>query len=105
MQHYCLVILEWCKFNDTISLLLIFLLLLSCTCCPAQISNLVDASRNLVSPTKITKPCLPSLAHHYHIGLGGGGKGILEVELWEYEVLDIELENCEVLTFGSGGGI
>ena len=101
MQHYCLVILKWCKFNPSISLELIVLLLLSCACCPAQISSLVNASRNLVSSTKVTKLCLPSLPYIYHIGLGGGGKEFLDIKLWEREVLDTELENREVLTFSS----
>ena len=101
MQHYCLVILEWCKFNPSISLVLIVLLLLSCACCPAQITSLVDTSRDLVSSTRVTKLCLPSLAYLYHIGLGSGGKAFLDVELWEREVLDIELKNHEVLTFSS----
>ena len=37
-----------------------------------------------------------------HIGLGGGGKVFQDVEFWEREALDIELEYREVLTFGIG---
>ena len=101
MQHYCLVILECCKFNTSINLVLIVLLLLSCACCPAQISSLVDASCDLVSSTRVTKLCLPSLAYLYHIGLGGGGKPFLDIELWEHEVLNTKLKNRGVLTFSS----
>ena len=32
----------------------------------------------------------------------GGGKAFQDVELWEREVLDIELKNHEVLTFAIG---
>ena len=37
-----------------------------------------------------------------HIALGGGGKVFQDVEFWEREALDIELEYREVLTFGIG---
>ena len=103
MQHYCLVILEWCKFNPSISLLLVVLLLFSCACFLAQISGSVDASRNLVLLTRVAKLRLPNLACIYYIGHGGGGKAFKDVEIWECEVLDIELENREVLTFDIRG--
>ena len=45
------------------------------------------------------RPGSPSLARHYHIDLGGGGKAFQDIELWKCKALNIELENREVLTF------
>ena len=94
MQLYCLVILEWCKFKESISLVLTVLLLLWCVCCPTQISSSVNAST-----ISCHQPGSPSLSLLYHIGLGGGGKAFQHVELWERVFLDIRLENHKVLTF------
>ena len=46
---------------------------------------------------------LVGLKEQYHIDLGGGGKLFQDVQFWEHEVLDIELKDREILTFGIGG--
>ena len=67
MQHYSLVILEWCKFNVSISNVHI-VLLLSCACCLSQISSSVDGSRELLSSTRVAKPWSPCLGRQaFHI--------------------------------------
>ena len=45
---------------------------------------------------------LGGFLEQYYIGLGGGGKVFQDVEFSEREVLDMELEYHEVLTFGIG---
>ena len=86
MLHYCLVILEWCKFNDSITLVHIVLLFFRVLVAPLR-----SLARSMPATISCCQPLSPSLCHIYHIGLGGGGNVFQHIGLWERMVLDIKL--------------